>query len=106
MQTNRGLNASGNHTKQSPPEDERTQLKVLDTLLAEDAPLYSSVREELGRGNIDQILWDKASALAEGNENHARAFYVELRVTSLKCGTGASLSADQLEIAKSIGLLG
>lgn len=106
VQTNRGLNATGNHTKQSPPEDERTQLKVLDTILAEDAPLYSRVREELGHGNIDKTLWDKASALAEGNENRARAFYVELRVTSLKCGIGASLSADQLEIAKSIGLLG
>lgn len=50
----------------------------------DDVALYRYVSQEIANKHIDQGLWAKAFSMSGGDENKARAKYIELRVQYLK----------------------
>ena len=61
----------------------RLKLNSAKSRLVEER-LYEMVMDELDSGNIRKGIWGKALALSNGNDNQAKARYIELRVESLK----------------------
>lgn len=50
----------------------------------DDVALYRYVSQEIANKHIDQGLWAKAFSMSGGDENKARAKYIELRIQYLK----------------------
>lgn len=54
-----------------------------------DADSYAKVSAEMKTAPLDEGLWTKAIAMADGNEAAAKARYIKLRVNQLKLPTSA-----------------
>ena len=64
------------------PDSSRSE-KITDPLDNVDESVWEQASKELNSDSRNEGLWAKAFAISEGDENRAKAKYIELRVVSL-----------------------
>jgi len=68
--------------------------------MAASGEAYKTAYEEIERGTIDKGIWAKCFVDARGDENKAKALYIEKRVKELTADSGRMSDAEHNEIKK------